>query len=468
MEQTLLKRSGLIFLIKVFPLAATLLAGILFSRSLPTSINGIYQKAWVVQAILLGVGCIGLPTFLLTHPLSKILRWTQRLKGRHVVFFSLWLLALGFVYALMLGLHQAIFRPWVMVSFLVVQALIIVGEGYMVIAGRHAALVTGSVIYAVGFIVAHLAVLHGDLALEQLFAVLLMIAAVRLVIVGVSAVQDYRRRRAGITGGNLPRAVRHQWAEVGLYDLSQILFRWLDKLIVGFAVAPALFAIYNNGTIDIPFIPLLVSAAGSGLMVQMHAGQVSNAERLGLINYSGKAFARIVFPIFFFLLVFRYELFEVVFTNKYRESVPLFAISVMVLPLRAYSFTAVLQHLGKIRIVNIGAVLDLTIALVLFYPLYLLFGLKGVAFAFLICTYMQVIYYLWHTAKALDCGFFDLIPWKAWLAMLILFGSIAIGVHYVAVRYMSTSYALLLGCCVTAVTIAVACFPLIRRRTTYV
>jgi O-antigen/teichoic acid export membrane protein len=200
-------------------------------------------------------------------------------------------------------------------------------------------------------------------------------------------------------------------------------------------------------------------------MVQMNAGYNTPAERIRLVNYSGATLARIVFPIFFFLLAFRYELFEVVFSNKYLDSVPLFAVSLLLLPLRAYNFTSLLQHLGKVRIVNIGAGIDLAVALILLYPLYLLLGLSGIVLSFVISTYIQCVYYLIHTARALNCGFFDLIPWRSWLGMGILFGTIAIGVHYIAIRYVSVGYTLLLGCCVTAIVVAVACIPLIRRRT---
>jgi O-antigen/teichoic acid export membrane protein len=198
--------------------------------------------------------------------------------------------------------------------------------------------------------------------------------------------------------------------------------------------------------------------------MQMAAGDNSMAARLKLVNYSGAALGRIVFPIFFFFFFFRYEVITVVFSDRYADAVPLFAISVFVLPLRAYNYTSILQHLNQVKIINWGAVLDLAIALALAYPLFLWLGLQGVALAFVICSYIQAAFYLVHTSRLMRCSVLQLIPWKQWLVMVIVFGLAGIGLHWALTRVLSAAQAMILGFAGTVVVIALALAPLMLRR----
>jgi O-antigen/teichoic acid export membrane protein len=218
---------------------------------------------------------------------------------------------------------------------------------------------------------------------------------------------------------------------------------------------------------DIPFIPVLLSAAGGGLLMQLASGDHTQEERLNLLNYSGRVLARVVFPVFFFFFFFRYEFITVVFSERYADAVPLFAISILVLPLRAYHFTTVLQHLNQVKTINLGAVLDLGLALSLSYPLFLLLGLPGVALAFLISTYVQVVFYLIKTAKYMHCSIAELIPWKSWLVMFIVFGIAGIALHDVLSRFLSAQYTLLLGFTATVMIIAAAMMPVVFSKKVY-
>jgi O-antigen/teichoic acid export membrane protein len=194
----------------------------------------------------------------------------------------------------------------------------------------------------------------------------------------------------------------------------QVLFRWVDKLALNFLLPAALFALYFNGTIDIPFLPLLLGAAGSTLLLHFGEPGRTEAQRLALLRAAGALLGRLVFPLFCFLLVFRCELFGVVFAHRYDAAVPLFVVASLVVPLRAYNFTAFLQHKGQGRLITRGALLDLGLALGLMYPLYRWLGLAGVALAFVISTYWQAGYYLGHTARLLGVPWAGLLPGRAW------------------------------------------------------
>ena len=121
-----------------------------------------------------------------------------------------------------------------------------------------------------------------------------------------------------------------------------------------------------------------------------------------------------------FLLFFAAPLFALFFDHRYAASVPIFQWSILVLPLRAYGFTSILQHAHKGAIINKGALLDLLIAIVAMYPLYSIMGLPGLAFSFVLSSYIQAAYYSVYTAKILQVRVLDLFPMKIWLQQIVL------------------------------------------------
>src|SRR5690606_10351781 len=109
----------------------------------------------------------------------------------------------------------------------------------------------------------------------------------------------------------------------------------------------------------------------------------------------GRLLSCIAYPVFFFLFFFRSEFITVVFSEKYVEAIPIFLCSVLILPVRAYSNTTILQNYHQGRIINAGVLLDYIVALAVIYPLYLWLGLAGIALSFVVSTYVQVIFYLY-------------------------------------------------------------------------
>ena len=114
----------------------------------------------------------------------------------------------------------------------------------------------------------------------------------------------------------------------------------------------------------------------------------------------------------------------VVFSPNYINAAWIFVCTQLVLPIRAYPFTAILQSEHRGDIINKAALIDLVMACMLIYPLYLLMGLPGVALSFVISTYWQAAYYLRHTSKIMNTTVGSLIPLSLLLRKFLLFGTI--------------------------------------------
>jgi O-antigen/teichoic acid export membrane protein len=411
---TLLGTSAAIFLIRFLPTLASVLALVWLARTLPAATYGRYQSFWVQWQVLHVVACLGLPTLMLTYPpgqLRGLLRagrpgWLAGLAG--------WvLLVAGVLAAGRQWWGGSPFAPWQAGLFLLLNVPVAVLEAEVLGQRQFRALALVSGGYAALFMVSHGLLVSHYLSSPQLMGCLLAGTGLRLAVLGGLASRAVPGPPSPAPALAWP-AVRRLWWHTALNEVVQVLFRWVDKLALNFLLPAALFALYFNGTIDIPFLPLLLGAAGSTLLLHFGEPGRTDAQRLALQRAAGALLGRLVFPLFFFLLIFRRELFGVVFAHRYDAAVPLFVVASLVVPLRAYNFTAFLQHKGQGRIITRGALLDLGLALGLMYPLYRGLGLAGVALAFVISTYWQAGYYLGHTARLLGVPWLRLLPGRAW------------------------------------------------------
>jgi O-antigen/teichoic acid export membrane protein len=437
-----------IFLIRFFPALAGLLVMVLYARRLDESHYGIYQNFWVQYYILSTVACMGIHVFLLTYTPGVLVQLLRNMRPRIVVGILAWMILCGIVFA---GLQQAVVPFFIPIIFLLVNSLVTIAESVLSVFRRFRLVAVINISYALAFVWLHEHALangfEGATAYRSLFLYISLLCLIRLLVYGVMAFRSIRNTLPDGDAADLVQ-VRSLWLHMGLYDMLQVIFRWIDKFFVSLLLTAAASAIYFNGSIDIPFLPLILGAAGSAGLMQL-AGHRNDHAREQHAQYTalhaGRILSCIVFPLFFFLLFFRYELFAVIFSNKYAGAVPVFLVSILSVPLRAYSFTTVLQHYHKGGIINTGAVLDLVLACVLMYPLYLLAGLPGVAFAFTITSYIQAGYYLHHTAKLLQVRWYSLLPLKNWLVKLIVFSTVFIALHYLLVAYANAQIALFLG-----------------------
>jgi len=353
-----------------------------------------------------------------------------------------------------------LFDSFYVAIFLITSVVVTLSEAYLLLGRKYITVAVTSCIYSIFFIALHVLFIRGSIAINDLFETLVEGNIARMAWLFWTSRKLYFSSKADAFPLSLKK-IKSLWFHLGLYDLIQVLFRWIDKLALGFLLSASLFAVYFNGTIDVPFLPLLLGAAGNALLMQMSQQDTSEANRVALIKESSATLSRIVFPVFFFLICFSHELFEVVFHNKYDASVPLFLISILVVPLRAYNFTSILQHKGKGRIINIGALMDLAIALVLMYPLYLAFGLKGIALAYVISTYFQAGFYLFYTARLLHVKWHQLLPLGSWGKQAMIFGAAFIALYTLLHLYFNSAFTLFLGIGALIATILLAFLPLL-------
>ncbi len=453
-SNVLFSNSILIFLARFFPQLAVILVIIFFSRQLDAGVYGNYQGFWTQVYLLNTVACLGIPAFFMTYRPAYVSGILQHLKLFQVVLYICWVLGISGLFSYLQ--HTAEVLPWYLsFFFLLAYSFSSLCESLLIISKRYALLVPVNILYAIIFCLLHWLYLQNSITYFDLFEGLLFLSITRL-IVYLPVIRQFLKAGAAEPIDNIG-TIRALWMHLGFYDVSQMFFKWIDKFIISLMVSGGVFAIYYNGTIDIPFIPLLLGAIGGASLMQLAGSKhTGNKNALSVVLQSSRLLSCAIFPLFFFLVFFRQELFDVVFLSKYNAALPIFIVSIFSLPLNAYNLTTVLQNHHKGFIINTGAVLDLLIALGLMYPLYKAWGLPGVAFSFVLSSYVQAIFYLYHTSRILQTSMLALLPVGNWIVKLIIFSSLFIAFHYVLQAGFTAQNVLICGSALVVLTIAIA------------
>ena len=444
---TFFSNSFFIFLFRFFPSLAGLAVIILYAHKLPVTAYGSYFNFWIQFNVFYPLVCFGVHALILTYPKNFILHLAGNIPTKYYLLFASWGVALSTVFAYIQFRSAAI--PFVIPLLLMLTySISVIVESFLIVCKSYVSLVVTNLFYAVAYVAVHWCVVDRQFSFLDIFYYITILNVLRMVVYAIDAI---RNRGAG--GGEQrqpvvqsPATIRNLWLHLGLYDVLQSLSGWVDKFIVSLVLTSSASALYFNGSMNIPFLPLLLGAASSAVLMQLATGQKHNEKEdtIVLMNQTGRVLSCIVFPLFFYLLLFR-DLIVTLLTIKYLESVPIFILALFVLPVRAYSFTTVLQRLHKGALINAGAISEMLLAVLLMYPLYKWLGLPGIALGFVISTYFQAAFYLFHSARLLGVGMGQLLPFGNWLLKLIVFGVLFIGIHYILERCFAGKIALFLG-----------------------
>lgn len=459
-NNSFVSNSFFIFLVRFFPSLANVLVIIFFSHKLNKTDYGIYQDFWVQLFVFSTIACLGFQAFIITYKPAVIAGLIKRFKLNYYIAFAAWMLVIAIVFGFFQRQHFGVMMP---LFFLLVYTLSVITESLLIAFRNFRSIATLNILYSVAFCYLHWLFIAAGGSFMQLFATILLLGIIKLAVSVFVVVKEVSTQPVADEGYDMAR-IRNLWVHMGVYDVLQTVFRWLDKFVVALFLSKELFAIYFNGSLEIPFLPLLLGAAGSAAV--MHLSGVketgSSESTLQLLHRSGKLLSSVVFPLFFFFIVFRREIFEVVLSAQYLPAVPVFLISVLSMPLKAYSFTTVLQNRHKGNTINTGAVLDMIIACALMYPLYKWLGLPGIALAFVVSTYFQAAFYLYHTSGELGIPAMKLLPLANWAIKFIVFALLFIGFHYLASGYFTNKINLFLGGGLVMVTVVISLLLQIR------
>jgi O-antigen/teichoic acid export membrane protein len=109
----------------------------------------------------------------------------------------------------------------------------------------------------------------------------------------------------------------------------------LHNYFVSNHFGPAWFAVYSLGTLQLPLMGLIQEATNSVLITRVSMLQKQNESReiVTLVARAAGKLASVYFPVYVFLLVAGREFIRVLFTARFADSWPIFAVNLTLLPL---------------------------------------------------------------------------------------------------------------------------------------
>lgn len=439
--------SSRIFAIRLFSTLANLIVMMYFSHRLSPGENGSYLAFTVNLAIASTIAGLGISLLIFTYSKDELRYLIRNIKPGYYLLYFLFLVALSICFSwICSGSKGVAFNgPWY-IPFLFISgySLCVLLESVLMVARKFTLLLWNGFFYALLFVSVCIWVYSGGFSLERLLLWLLPVIFARLLLLLLAAYSYLRQPLTEHTGSFKPRKIITLWLHLGFYDLSNTLILWLDKFIVSLVLTAGAAAVYINGTVNIPFVPLALSAVSNATLMQLSYTS-GRREKARLMLQAGRLLSCIAYPVFFFLLFFGSEFITVVFSEKYADSIPIFLCAILILPVRAYSNTTILQNYHQGRIINAGVLIDYIVAIAVMYPLYLWLGLAGIALSFVISTYIQVIFYLYFSARLLGLPMWRLVPLRNWGMKILLFGLLAFGLYQLLAPTLSPLYLLIAG-----------------------
>lgn len=168
----------------------------------------------------------------------------------------------------------------------------------------------------------------------------------------------------------------------------------IDKTIVSSFTDVTTFAIYAIGAVELPIVGMIGASIAQKIFPQLitfyREGNISAAKRTWL-NTTLKA-THITYPIILIMMIASKPLFELLFTEKYIEAVPIFQTYLLAGLWRNTQYGSLIIASGKTKWTFYYSILclafNITLSLLLFY----FFGILGVALgAFFASCFMALI-----------------------------------------------------------------------------
>lgn len=419
-----LKKWTVLFLARLFPLIVLFIITIFFSRRLSYSDYGIFQSVWMYSNIINVVITFGFTSLILSSNITFLFGFIQRNRKDIFTFYSLVIIISIFIlYVFAKNISRSTLL--LMLIFILLQNLSSIRETFLIKHGKENKLFIINCIYSFLFLLWHVYILFNNYDLNNLICGVIVFLFLKIILLKYKSF-DLNNPNDSFLQDNI--FFKH-WLFLGINDIAGVASKWIDKLFLLYLLTPTDFAIFFNGSFEIPFFALLITVAGNLLMIEVSQNIQSTDKVISTFNNNYKLLSSIVFPVFLFLFFYSNELFTILFDHKYDASIPIFMVSIFILPIRLNNYGALLQCYSKGKIILTGSILDLVVVLVLMFTLYPFMFTKGVAVAVVIGTYIQIGYYLIKSARIMKVPISSLFPYKYLCINFLILFAIAIVFH---------------------------------------
>jgi O-antigen/teichoic acid export membrane protein len=233
------------------------------------------------------------------------------------------------------------------------------------------------------------------------------------------------RARADLGGWREPLALG---SVLSFSSLVGSIAQQTDRFLVAALLGTEMLAVYVNGSMENPLVPLItgsIVAGGMPALSRAFAGE-RTAEPAALVRGMSSAAAWLLHPVFWLTLWGAGDLIELAFTERYAAAAPILRIYALLIPLRCLPLGPVFAAARRPWIVFRFAWIFLTTNLLLSVFLIQWLGPAGAAASTVAATYGAAAVYLVGFPRVLGISLARAVPLGDWARTFVVSGVCAL------------------------------------------
>jgi O-antigen/teichoic acid export membrane protein len=402
-----MNRIGLLAFSSIVKFLVQIVILILAAKKLSLPDYGIYQLVWMYLNFFSVVLLFGAYNLIISANTTSLTKWFA-VKRKPILICVVLFHAITFLYLLVFTKYFSTIENIILAFVILAQNIAIIFEAIAIKKENEKQVFIASILYSFILFAIHIYAFFYSYNLLIILVGILLASLIKTILLFTNTSktipQEYSQSETSIY---------KKWMYLGVNDLLGIIVKWIDKWIVLLLLPISQFAVYFNGTFEIPIFLIILGAVGNISIVDMGKVKKENTKAiLQIFQKSSLLMSTIIIPAFCFLLFFGSDFFVLVFGEKYVPAIPIFQISIFIIPARIIYSTTFLQVYNENKIIVNGSILDFVLAILFMLLLYPVLQMKGLALAFVLSTYIQVGYYLWHTKRITKISMLDFFRFK--------------------------------------------------------
>lgn len=210
---------------------------------------------------------------------------------------------------------------------------------------------------------------------------------------------------------------------LGIASMVGTIGMQIDRVLISSYFPPETFALYAVAAFEIPVIFIITSSITSVILAEMTTHFRSGKSELALELWKSacRQSALVLFPTAVFFLFFSNHIVTLVFSDRFAESIQIFRIYLLLIPLRIFIFGSILTSAGESRFILTRTLLWAAVNIIVSILLIRLIGLYGAAIGTVISQYFFAAPLNFLKLRQITgCRITQLAEWKELLKCFII------------------------------------------------
>lgn len=210
---------------------------------------------------------------------------------------------------------------------------------------------------------------------------------------------------------------------LGIASMAGNMSGKLDQWIISTMLSPEIYAIYQMGAYELPVISMITGAISTVVIVEINKavknGEVDKA--IWLFSRIAEKTSLILMPCMVFFLCASRDLICFLFTERYVDSVPVFCVYLLYIPIRCVIYGPMFIALGKSKNVMYREFISLVLNLFLSVIMVRCLGMIGAALATIVTSYcFGVVYNIYSLSKWTFTPWWKILPFKRMIEFIVI------------------------------------------------